>query len=732
MAPTLVNSYAVSSAGQNTATLTTPSFTPSVGEIIVVKWGNEDVGVPSIGAVSGGSLTYTNRASSSGVSSHAEVYVYTTTVVSASSMTVSVAASGSAGNHWMLVERWSGALLAGTPATNATKTGTGSAPSATITTTGTTSIVTWINNDWNATTGTAAYRSSASEDGALLVASHIRFYAAYQSAASAGSQTIGLTAPTGQNWSMVGIEVLSSVVITPVAATDSGSGDDTTIGLARFTTQTDPGTGVDNTTILRAGTGTDSGTGTDTPVIEILAPVAATDTGTGTDTPTIFPFVPIAASDAGVGSETPTLVINTFVPQTDTGTGVDTHAIKDARAGVTETATGVETFNVIAVNTHTDNGIAVDDVTVVDIPYTQVLPAFRQGTVYDLVVVARVPQQAAAAQFFDVDPIEWSTLQWTNSLSNPQELQITCLMAGLTDPVITRLRDLATQPTELWLYRNGRVVFAGPIQTGSVNGESLTLNARGLMTYLSGMFVTSDLVYKATDQFQVVKGLVDHWQALDYGNYGLDTSKITNSGVTLDVTYLKSELHNIGQRIIDLGKTATGFDVEVDPVTRQVQLWYPQKGVDRSSGEDAVVFDARNIASSNIMFSVTPNDVASEAFGTGTANSSDGNLYGTAANLDLRAKYGRSGVSGTFSSVPDQSTLDTFVQALVNARNAALMVPGPEARDTPDADIGSYGVGDTILYQPNELLTISSAYRIRKQTVKVASTGQETLSLEFV
>lgn len=630
--------------------------------------------------------------------------------------------------------RITGAITSGSPVdvqnTNSSNSSVSPTPVVSVTTTGIDRLMVWSATNFNSGTWTMPTQGGGytirSANGNDLVVGTVA-----QAAAGASGSVTGSCSSSAPTTSRLLAILPAFTVIGPI--TDSGTGDDTGIVVNQLFSLTEPATGADTPAILRSTSQADSGTGTDTPVVNILTPIGpATDSGTGVDSVSIFPFTPIATTDSGVGADNPAIAITTFVAQTDSGTGADTTALLDQRAGQTDSGHGTETSTVVAVVAPTDSAIGVDDVTVVDIPFTQVLPAFRQGTVYDLVVMARVPQPNSAPSLIEVDPIEWSTLTWTNALSTAQDLSMTCLIAGLTDPVITRLRDLATQPTELWLYRNGQIVFAGPIQTGSVSGETLTLNAKGLMTYLSSMYVTADLVFKAADQFQIVKGLVDHWQALDYGNFGIDTSHITNSGVTLDINYLKTELHNIGARIFDLGKTATGFDIEIDPITRQLQLWYPTKGVNRSVGEDAVVFDARNISSSNIMFSVTPTDVASEAFGTGTAVSGDGNTYSSAANLDLRAKYGRTGITNTFSNVPDQSTLDTFVQALVNARASALMVPGPEARDTPDADIGSYGVGDTILYQPNELLTISSAYRIRKQTVKVASTGQETLTLEFV
>jgi hypothetical protein len=113
----------------------------------------------------------------------------------------------------MTVERWSSALLATTPATNSTITGNNTQPSATITTTANNSILTWVSTDDSSTDpATRAYLSSATEDGLAdghTSVSSVQYYA-YQTAATAGSQTIGMSAPASQKWVMVGIEVLDS------------------------------------------------------------------------------------------------------------------------------------------------------------------------------------------------------------------------------------------------------------------------------------------------------------------------------------------------------------------------------------------------------------------------------------------------------------------------------------------------------------------------------------------
>lgn len=212
--PTLVASYNVNSATSNTTALTTASFTPAVGEIIVVKAVSEDSSISFTGpSSSAGSVVFTSRMAS-GAASNVEAQIWTGPVTSSVAMTISGAAVSSAAWHSMTVERWSGAQLAATPATNSPPTGSG-APSTTLTTTAANSIVTWCSGDWSAQAPTSrAYLSSATEDGIhdKSTAVYVSYFA-YQSAASAGAQTLGMSLPSTQTWALVGIEVQSAFTV---------------------------------------------------------------------------------------------------------------------------------------------------------------------------------------------------------------------------------------------------------------------------------------------------------------------------------------------------------------------------------------------------------------------------------------------------------------------------------------------------------------------------------------
>ena len=210
--PFLANAYLVSSGGSNTNTLTTPSFTPDDGEILVIQASSQAGDLSAFPAPSGGSLTYTARGSSY-TASHARVAQWSAPVVtSPGAMTVSVGSPGAANNHSMVVERWRQAQLAASPATVVFPYSVTGAPSTTITTTGTDSVVSWVNADWNAVDGTTTrvYRTTSAtpyETGYVFASGAYTGYYAHQDAAAAGSQTIGLTAPAGQAYTLAGIEI---------------------------------------------------------------------------------------------------------------------------------------------------------------------------------------------------------------------------------------------------------------------------------------------------------------------------------------------------------------------------------------------------------------------------------------------------------------------------------------------------------------------------------------------
>jgi hypothetical protein len=524
----------------------------------------------------------------------------------------------------------------------------------------------------------------------------------------------------------------TATLIGPVL--DGGQGNDDGISLARtrYVALDETGAGLDLGEALHLDPPlAEGGEGSEAISIQILDPIGPVlDSGAGTDEVLVADFDAFDHVEEGVGTDTITVERLTFIQLDETAVGDDSRALEQTRS-LTDEGVGTDTRSSQQQVVLAELSVGTEFVRVVDIPFTQILP-LREGTLYELVVVARVPQIAGPPTFLEVDAIEWKDLRYTNTISQAQEMEASAQISSVSEAILQRLRRPHEHATELWIYRNGQIVFAGPLVGWRSSGENLTISARGLLAYLRLMIVERDLLFVQQDQFLFVKTMVDNWQGLEFGHFGIDTSGIGLSGVLRDGTYYRKELHNVGQRVEELGQRIDGFDAEVDPATRRLQLWHPLKGVDRSTGEDAIVIDARNIASSDTLCSVAIGDLASQGYGTGTASGADTALWSEQSNDDLRTKYGRTAVTATWSDVSDQSTLDAHTRGLIDARKEALIVPGPNVRVTPDADLEAYAAGDTITYDLAGALGVYGAFRIRRQSIKVSSTGKETVDLEFV
>lgn len=351
-------------------------------------------------------------------------------------------------------------------------------------------------------------------------------------------------------------------------------------------------------------------------------------------------------------------------------------------------------------------------------------------TDYELVAVARTAQASGPPTLVEVGPIVAPTITWTRELNRAGSIGFSCTPDNLDEAVRGRFADLGNQPTEVWLYRDGTRVAASYVAGYQIQGETqgtLSVIAPGILGYLQYMMVDADLTFSGVDQATIAKTLVDQWQSLPYGDYGIDTTAVAASGVTRARTYLAAEQHRVYDRLRELGQAANGFDVAVDSERRLV-LSYPSQGSDLSQ---AVVLDGRNITDAGVVVSVAAGDVASEAFGLG----GDGitAITARASNTALRAKFGRSAVAESFDGVTAQATLDSHTQALLDARSTALFLPGPGLVPVADADVDDFGPGDVVTYEYDAGLGLQSgAFRVGTVEVTVNEDGVESMAVGFV
>lgn len=353
-------------------------------------------------------------------------------------------------------------------------------------------------------------------------------------------------------------------------------------------------------------------------------------------------------------------------------------------------------------------------------------------TTYELVLVDRTPNQLTGPTLTDLGPLIAPTITYQEVLNGDGQLQCSVVPDKLEADVKNALRRLMDpsvppDPLELHLYRDGSKVWAGPLVGWQIQGGTLTLDARGMAYYLRYWWVTSDLTYTATDQYTIAAGLIDHWQSLDYGNFGIDTSTVGTSGTTRTRTYLADEHHNIHEAVTKLSEVSDGFDWWID-ADGTLNL-SAQRGSDLTS---AVVFDLRNITNPGIAGSVAADDIASEAFGLATDVDVDP-FTSTRSNPAVRQAFGRAGVAKTFDGVSVQATLDGHTQRLVDDRSGPLFVPGPELIPVSDMRPGDFGPGDTTEWSFDAGLGLQTFdRRLSAVQVSIDQDGGETMSVAML
>lgn len=196
----------------------TVSVTTQPGDVLVVSAGGEYEGV-TIGTPSGNGVSFTLRQSIT-ITDYSTAYVWTGTDAVGGTYDVSLtAASGSMWGFTVMVAR---NMSVGTSVKN----NTSGTPSISITTTATDCTVVTFTDDWNAVDGASrtwlTVNGTTPTSGNFLEAgygfSSLRYtiYSAYYpDTGAAGSKTVGLSAPTGQKYSIIALELIPTVTNTP-------------------------------------------------------------------------------------------------------------------------------------------------------------------------------------------------------------------------------------------------------------------------------------------------------------------------------------------------------------------------------------------------------------------------------------------------------------------------------------------------------------------------------------
>lgn len=296
----------------------------------------------------------------------------------------------------------------------------------------------------------------------------------------------------------------------------------------------------------------------------------------------------------------------------------------------------------------------------------------------------------------------------------------------LDDPKTTKA-NLEIGVHEAAVRRNRVEVWTGPLLTldesDDTGNRTVKFGGEGLLAYTRKMHVTSTLEYVVAtdDQFTIARGLVAHHQAKGGGDFGIDTSAGTTSGRKRDRIYYGFELKNIYEALVELAEVEDGFDLEVDPATRALNLYYPKRGIRRTD----VVFDERNIRKFKRRADATSQ--ASQILGVG-AGEGDDMLLASRQNSGAVATSGLTQRRYVNKDIKELLTLQDHVDRELatwkSTPNLIAITVG-----TVDPPLFSYNVGDEVkIVWPSPYSTVNEFQRLVGFDVEWEA-GEETAVL---
>ncbi len=359
---------------------------------------------------------------------------------------------------------------------------------------------------------------------------------------------------------------------------------------------------------------------------------------------------------------------------------------------------------------------------------------------YEVVAYARTQQAAAIPTFVELGHIfsvagsrgggesqESGGLAWSKELYGDGLISVSTLPEQLNDDIGARLRDMTNKPTELGIFRDGVLMQRGPLIAWQVEGETLVLHARGLAYYMRYMFVTSDLTL-SQDQAFIARDLIDHHQNKSYGNFGLVTSGITSHSQNRAREYKAGEQINIYEEIRDLGEIDNGFDMVVNPVTRNVVLTSPSKG----AAKPASILDNRVIVSPNLSSVVTAGRFGSAAFTAGV-DSAGALQTAIVENAAVKQNFGLAYVARAVPGIDSTSDLTDIATRTSEITGVELFTPNKKYFSATGISVDDFDIGDTITFDYDAgfgRLVINT--RVKNMFISVTAGNLELLTLEFV
>ncbi|MDQ0949339.1 hypothetical protein QFZ24_003262 [Streptomyces phaeochromogenes] len=242
--------------------------------------------------------------------------------------------------------------------------------------------------------------------------------------------------------------------------------------------------------------------------------------------------------------------------------------------------------------------------------------------------------------------------------------------------------------TGVWVERGRDIWWGGILWTLSLASDSrgflgAQIQAGGWESYLYRRLLYDTQIAEQVDQFDIARGLVDYAQTTPGGDIGI-TYDTAISGVRRDRTFLRYDLHTIGDLLDDLAAVEDGFEWRIASFrdrdgrrVKRLQLGHP---VIRAGASEIVLDHPGPVLSYTWPVDATQKANAWQTRGASiNANQAADSFPLTSPVLvaedDIAAGWPRLDGSSDYTTVERQATLDGHARADWTAARNPVTIP---------------------------------------------------------
>lgn len=313
---------------------------------------------------------------------------------------------------------------------------------------------------------------------------------------------------------------------------------------------------------------------------------------------------------------------------------------------------------------------------------------------------------------------DWTDLIFSDRLNNYGSCEFKVPVSSENLIELVSLRRYETL-----IKRNGVIVWAGE-QTnrfGQLQANSpnyITVISHTFVEMLNAMYTTPYVRYDQIDEGEILKNLVDDYQAQTGGDLGLTFGEY-ETGELRDREYFNQ---NILEAFVNMSEVINGPDFYITH-DKEINI-VPTRGIDKS----ALIVLEWGVNLNDITISEDFSTPANYAIVLGAGFGSE-QIIGSYVDTAARGIYGLRQQRSSEIDVGDTTTLDAKAEGLVRKYKQPIMIIESNQFPNTKPSFGSLGLGDTVRKKVREgIYDINNRFRIYAYNVKIDKDGVERVS----